>query len=135
MNGTERTIAGNIVTIETDNVGVLTAHNSSPGNFEAVDGLNINYGTIATLKSLGVTIAKGQVPANAVVPSHAGETHYALLVLSGTGELTLNLADGTETSRLSYKAGDLIIFPPNAYHGWINKGEDMEWLGVDIEPR
>lgn len=135
MSGTEPTIAGSVVTIEIDDAGALTTYKSSPGNFEAVDGLNINYGTIATLKSLGVTIAKGQVPANAIVPSHAGETHYALLVLSGTGELTLSLADGTETSRVPYKAGDLIIFPPNAHHGWLNKGEDMEWLGVDIEPR
>ncbi len=126
---------GNVYIINSNQDGALSVTSTPPEAYAELEGLNINYGTVASLGDLGVTIAKGHVPANALVPPHAGDSHYALFVLSGSGELTLNLEDGTETSRMAFRPGDLIVFPPHAQHGWINQGEDMEWLGVDIAPR
>lgn len=112
--------------------GTLSSDSSVAGTYEALEGLNINYATVMPLEALGVTVARGHVSAGKSVPPHAGDTNYALYVLSGTGHLTLCDDNGKETGRIAFAPGDLIVFPPHAQHGWINGGEDMEWLGIDF---
>lgn len=101
--------------------------------FDAVPELGIEYAVLAELPGKRVTFAKGRVPAGGEVPMHAGPNDYALFVTQGSGQLTLYNADGEETDRLPFAAGDLIMFPPNAEHGWINESDNaFEWLGVDL---
>ncbi|SHH13372.1 cupin domain-containing protein [Cognatishimia maritima] len=104
----------------------------APG-LDAVAELGIEYGVLAEMPARGLSFAKGRVPSGGTVPMHAGPGDYALFVTAGSGFLTLYNAEGAETDRLRYAPGDLILFPPNSQHGWINDAEtDFEWFGVDI---
>lgn len=124
---------GRIYFIEKDGNSGLRAIEQPEARMSALEGLNIEYGTLAVLSDVGINIAKGRVAAGAVVPPHAGDSLYGLYVLTGSGQLTLNADDGKLVSRISFEPGDLIVFPPHARHGWINDGtETFEWLGVDI---
>lgn len=100
---------------------------------EDVADLGIRYAEIAALPDEGATFNRGSVPAGATVPAHAGPNAYALFVVSGRADQTLHAEDGSETERLTCAAGDLLLFPPDCQHGWINEGaENFEWFGVDF---
>ncbi|MDG4674938.1 cupin domain-containing protein [Shinella sp. 838] len=119
----------------TDNGGALSVATAAADRLTPADGLNLDYSSIAELAGQGITIARGHVAAGASVPPHAAPTTYALFVLRGAGILTLHAADDAQTAEIAFKPGDLIVFPPNAKHGWVNGDDAFEWFGVDIAPR
>ncbi len=121
-----------VITLRPSGEGRFEAQSNDASALEQVDGMQMKYTEIGRFEDSNVSFARGHVPANGTVPSHAADTHYAFYVLAGRGDLTLHHEDGTETSRIAYKPGDLILFPPKSYHGWVNRGEDLEWFGVDI---
>ncbi|UWQ19900.1 cupin domain-containing protein [Jannaschia sp. M317] len=119
-----------IVTIAHDNDRLSATEGPAP-DLTPLEGLAVDYANLAEVR--GVIVARGRVAPGAEVPAHAGPSDYLLYVLSGQGVLTLCDADGVETSRLTYAPGRLIVFPPDAQHGWINgDGDPLEWLGIDL---
>ncbi len=112
--------------------GGLVARSAPAAELTPVAGMNFAYGTVHEVGTQGVTIARGHVAAGCIVPPHAGENSYVLYVVSGAGTLTLcDVADAV-VGRVQFGPGDLIVFPPNARHGWVNGSDDFQWLGVDI---
>ena len=113
--------------------GVLTPQKQPGSAMQEIDGMNFAYGVLVDLPDVGVTLARGVVPPGAEVPAHAGPNLYALHVLSGFGQLTLYDTDQNPTGTLPFEPGTLLVFPPDAQHGWINEGtEDFVWFGVDL---
>ncbi|WP_417271485.1 cupin domain-containing protein [Celeribacter sp.] len=109
-----------------------SAVSQAPEQEDVVD-LGIRYAEIAALPAEGASFNRGSVPAGVTVPAHAGPNAYALFVVSGGADLTLHAEDGSETERLSCAEGDLLLFPPNCQHGWINESaKNFEWFGVDF---
>jgi quercetin dioxygenase-like cupin family protein len=116
--------------------GVLTPEEQPALGMQSVDGMNFSYGVYADLSDAGVTFARGVVPAGKEVPAHAGPNLYAVLVQSGSGQLTLYNDAQEPTGTLAYAPGTLLVFPPNAQHGWIvESDEDFVWFGVDLPER
>lgn len=52
-----------------------------------------------------------------VFPLHSDVNEWFGYVVEGSGELHLGDADHIK-EKVEYKAGDIIIFKPNTYHGW-----------------
>ncbi len=127
-------MAGNILTPEIRGES-LTCTSRPAATAEPLEGLQIDYAILADRADFGMRFARGTVAPGATVPPHAGPNDYAMYVLSGEGYLTLHNSENAEVDRIAFAAGDLILFPPNANHGWVNSSKtEFTWFGVDISP-
>ncbi len=126
-------MAGETFILKYGDGGVLTPEALAAVEMQAIEGMNFSYGVFTELPDAGVTFARGVVPAGKEVPAHAGPNLYAVYVESGTGQLTLFNEAQEPTGTMPYAPGTLLIFPPNAQHGWIvESDEDFVWFGIDL---
>ncbi|MEV8467528.1 cupin domain-containing protein [Fluviibacterium sp. DFM31] len=129
-------MSGETYVLNADAGRVLAPEKQPAVEMARVEGMNFSYGVLADLPDAGVTFARGVVPPGKEVPAHAGPNLYALLVLSGTGRLTLFDDAQRPTGALDFAPGTLVVFPPGAQHGWINDSDaDFVWFGVDLPDR
>ena len=130
------TMAGDTYILKSGDGGVLTPEEQPALEMQSIEGMNFSYGVFADLKEAGVNFARGVVPAGKEVPVHAGTNLYAVYVESGSGQLTLYNDAQEPTGTLAYAPGTLLVFPPNAQHGWIVESEeDFVGVGVDLPGR
>ena len=119
--------------ISLDDAGAPGVAETAPGPLEALEGLGLSYRGLHDIRE-GLALAHGYVEAGGEVPPHAAESRYVMLVIRGTGTLTL-MPEGEDepAARVAFAPGTIIDFPPHARHGWINEGgEAFEWFGIDI---
>ncbi len=129
-------MAGETYILNSGDGGVLTPEQQPALELQSFEGMNFSYGVFADLNEAGVNFARGVVPAGMEVPVHAGPNLYAVYVESGSGHLTLFNDAQEPTGTLAYAPGTLLVFPPDAQHGWIvDSDEDFVWFGIDLYER
>ena len=95
------------------------------------------YGSLGKIES-AVNVRFGRVEPYGKIALHEGNSNYVLYVTKGTGTLVNVDAKGKESSRLDFRAGDVITFKPYTMHHWEAGPEGYEFLGVeqrDAQPR
>ena len=65
----------------------------------------------------------------AVFPLHEDANEWFGYVVEGSGELHLGTADEV-TEKVNYKAGDILLFKPNTYHGWKSHSKTSKLMFV-----
>jgi len=67
----------------------------------------------------------------ATFPMHDDPNDWLGYIVEGKGQLHLGDAD-TITEKVAYKAGDIIHFTPDTYHGWESTAERSKLMFVKV---
>lgn len=88
------------------------------------------YGNVFLHPKRPLAVARGHIDAGGHVVTHDTRNHYVVTVLNGSGSVRLHRDGAVE--EISFKAGDVIVFPPAATHEWRNGDQPLDFVGVEL---
>lgn len=93
-----------------------------------------SYATRYITTATGVRVQRGHVEPGGTIAIHESPNVYVLYVVNGTGKLINVAADHSETSSITYKPDDIIVFEEGTLHHWANGDQPFDFIGFEQYP-